>query len=83
MQNRIITSISCLIIAMTAMGQTYSIHTKGLKGIIVGTDKEPLPFVNVVLLKDSTFVAGVAMEIPNKLTPMKLFKLTPVLSCVC
>lgn len=23
------------------------------------------------------------VEIPNKLTPMKLFKLTPVLACVC
>lgn len=23
------------------------------------------------------------LEIPNKLTPMKLFKLTPVLACVC
>lgn len=25
----------------------------------------------------------VQLEIPNKLTPMKLFKLTPVLACVC
>lgn len=65
MRTPIIISICCLIIAITATAQTEatnSIHEKGLKGIIVGTDKEPLPFVNVVLLKDSTFVAGVATD---------------------
>ena len=65
MRPPIIISICCLIIAITATAQTEatnSIHEKGLKGIIVGTDKEPLPFVNVVLLKDSTFVAGVATD---------------------
>ncbi|MDE5650368.1 MAG: carboxypeptidase-like regulatory domain-containing protein [Duncaniella sp.] len=33
-----------------------------LTGKVVGADKEPLPFANVVLLKDSTFVNGVITD---------------------
>ena len=41
---------------------SLSVSAQALKGLVVGTDKEPLPFANVVLLKDSTFVSGVVTD---------------------
>lgn len=41
---------------------SLSVSAQVLTGIVVGADKEPLPFANVVLLKDSTFVSGVVTD---------------------
>lgn len=41
---------------------SLSVSAQALKGLVVGADKEPLPFANVVLLKDSTYVSGVVTD---------------------
>ena len=45
---------------------SLSVSAQVLTGFVVGADKEPIPFVNVVLLRDSTFVSGVITDDSGK-----------------
>lgn len=49
-------------LAAISLSTMTQLSAQVLTGKVVGADKEPLPFANVVLLKDSTFVNGVVTD---------------------
>lgn len=53
-------------LAAISLSTMTQLSAQILTGQVVGADKEPLPFANVVLLKDSTFVNGVVTDDSGK-----------------
>ena len=49
-------------LAAISLSTMTQLSAQVLTGKVVGADKEPLPFANVGLLKDSTFVNGVVTD---------------------
>lgn len=49
-----------------SLSATAQLSAQALTGRVVGADKDPIPFANVILLKDSTFVNGVITDDSGK-----------------